>query len=136
MIGDSCLVSQNKQSLYNIGVFAGAIINILFNVILIPMIASRGAAISSLISELTVFIIFLYFVHSNNITLGTIIKKWIKYFIASVLMGFEVWLIGGLLGCGIKTLIIQIVIGFLSYCTLLFVLRDSMVLKILKILRN
>lgn len=132
ILGDTCLVAQGKQGQYNKGVFAGAVMNILLNALLIPLLQSKGAAIGSLISEITVFGFFLHYTHNAFISLIGIIKKWIKYFIAAIIMGFIVWQIGRIFGEGIKTLIIQVASGVFLYVTLVLVLRDKEALLALK----
>lgn len=132
MIGDSCLVAQGRQGKYNIGVSAGAIINIILNAILIPRFASFGAAIASLLAEMTVFGYFLHFAKNEFISLLSIMRGWLKYFIASTPMGIIVWVIGNCLGISIATLIIQIIAGVGIYGVLLLVLHDETTFKLLK----
>lgn len=132
MLGNSCLVAQGKQGKYNTGVFAGAAINIILNAILIPNFASLGAAIASLIAEITVFGFFLHFSKNEYISLIGILRKWFKYFIAAIPMGFIVWWIGNLFGGGVKIFIVQLIIGVLVYGLLVLAMRDEMVIKVLK----
>lgn len=132
MLGDSCLVAQGKQGKYNIGVFAGATINVVLNAIAIPLLSSMGAALASLVSEMTVFGFFLYYSKNSYISLINIIKKWIKYFFAAVPMGIIVWIVGWILGVGIFTLFIQIILGCILYVLFLYISRDVFFASVLK----
>lgn len=131
IIGDSCLIAQEKQKKYNIGVFSGAIANIIVNAILIPKFLSYGAAIASLISEIIVFCVFLYCTYNEIVSLKKIIVGWAKYIISAMFMGIVVWLIGVVFKCTLTTLIIQIIIGIIIYITLTILLHDETIFNII-----
>lgn len=86
-LGNQILVSTENQKQYNVGVWAGAVVNFLLNLLLIKQLYAAGAAIGSLMAEV---IIFLMFIYSANkiISLKSIFANilW-KYFIASAIMG-------------------------------------------------
>lgn len=132
MLGNSCLVAQGKQKCYNIGVFAGATINIALNTVLIPRYSSYGAAGASLAAEITVFAVFLYYSKNEYISLKTILHKWTKYFVAAIPMGLAVKRIGNTFGGGIKILFIQIALGVLIYSVLVLLQKDEFVQKLIK----
>ncbi len=131
MLGDSCLVAQGKQGKYNIGVVLGAIANIILNAFLIPIYMSYGAAMASLVSEIIVFTVFIFFSHNEYISFLTIFKGWGKYFIAAVPMGGIVWLIGCFGTCNIITMIIQLFAGITVYGFLLIMLKDKSIIFLL-----
>ena len=65
------LTTSNKQEFRTISVVAGAIINLLLLYLLIPNMGIVGAAISMLVSELSIFIFILFF-SSNTIKIYSI----------------------------------------------------------------
>ena len=86
-IGNQILVSVEKQSKYNIGVLAGAAVNLILNILLIPRLYATGAAIGSLAAEVIIFAIFIIF-SKSVIPLGLVIQNnvW-KFFLAAAVMG-------------------------------------------------
>lgn len=60
-IGNQILVSTERQREYNIGVFAGACVNFILNLLLIGRYYAIGAAIGSLVAEIVICGIFIVF---------------------------------------------------------------------------
>lgn len=81
------LTSIDKQNIRTFSVALCAIINIALNAVMIPKLGSTGAAISTVVSELCLYIIFLVFIHKYYKNLE-IKEHFIKPLIASLLMGF------------------------------------------------
>ena len=59
IIGFSFLTAAGKQSIFNIGVILGAVVNLILNLLLIPTLMSVGATIASVASELVILIFFI-----------------------------------------------------------------------------
>lgn len=134
-IGD-CLGSQYynpsglraKSARY---IIAGAVLNLISNLILIPRFGSIGAVIGTLLAEL--FIACLYVYNCNGfLRLGQILNKVWKRLIAGGCMlvaiaflrqaGMAAWL----------TILTQCVVGFLVYALVLVLIRDSFLMYIIK----
>lgn len=108
------LIPKEKDSIYVISLFAGAIINLIINYLLIPKYQSVGACIGTIFAE---FFVMLYQVIAVRKELP--ILKYIKdirgFFIKSIVM-FVITLSVKLLNLSpIVTIITQVLIGVLTY---------------------
>lgn len=115
------LIPKEKNNIYIVAVISGAIINIIFNYLLIPKFGAVGAAIGTVGAEVTVC-----FIHTvgvwNQLKLKKHLVQWFYYMLCGSLMFIEVRLIGNIMGLSWITLIIQILIGAITYFILLIVL--------------
>lgn len=125
----NALQASDKQKTYLKGAILGAIINIVLNGLLIPIFSLRGAALATVITQLTV-LVYLY-QKVQKITKVTFYKPLFKSLIASLLMFLL------LLWFGDLNLFILIALGFVSYLLILFLLggikkEDLRILKSIK----
>lgn len=117
-----------KQS--SIYLIIGALFNLIFNLILIPFLAARGAAISSVIAELLISI--LYVKNCNGFCkLGRIIQIAYKKLFAAILMLIAIKLIEYLPFVGIKLVLVQIIAGIIMYVVSMILLKDTWCLLML-----
>lgn len=115
--------------------WVGAIINFLLNLILIPKYASLGAAISSVIAELIITI--LYFVLSKKyVDIKKMLKKFYKYFIASILMAIVILFLYNILKISILSTVIEIITGIIVYILVLLILKDDMIYYFLNLIKR
>lgn len=115
--------------------WVGAIINFLLNLILIPKYASLGAAISSVIAELIITI--LYFVLSKKyVDIKKMLKKFYKYFIASILMSIVILFLYHILKISILSTVIEIITGIIVYILVLLILKDDMIYYFLNLIKR
>ena len=70
----------------NITVFSGALVNVVLNLFLIRAFAARGAAIASVVAELVVSAVQLYFVR-REIRVLSVLKLLLRYGILAAIMG-------------------------------------------------
>lgn len=115
---------------------AGAIINIIINICLIPTLAENGAAIASVISEL---IVNLYqFIVMRKIVVLPIDKKAVgQAVITSVLMGMVLCLVKIYLSLsGFMIVMILVCIGCLVYIFLNYFIHNELLMQIQKMLRE
>ena len=63
------LLAKNRQNDYLKIVMAGAILNLVLNILLIPKYSLLGAAIATVVTELLLFILYLYFASNKNIVI-------------------------------------------------------------------
>ncbi len=80
------LTSTDRQNFRTFGVGLSALFNVILNLILIPKLGYIGASISTVVSEILLYLVFLYFVNTYHDT-STFHKYYIKPFIASTFMG-------------------------------------------------
>lgn len=133
VIGNQCLVAKDKQKQYNIGVCSGAIVNVMFNAFLIYYLKSIGAAIASVIAEMTIFVIFIC-CSKNVFSVVKVVKDWMRYFIGAIIMGVIVYYIGRKLLPSVNVLILQLIVGSLIYLCYLFIINDKILFKLIETL--
>lgn len=131
----SILLATNKQKLSCFTMSISVIVNILLNMILIPKFSYNGASIATVVSELTQVTINYYFI-SENLTIPSIGKLFIKPLEACLIMGIFVYYLSNLIVVNIFFVILTAVA---IYLTMLLGLRAfskdeiSLIRKILKI---
>ena len=131
VIGIQYLLAKNYQAAFTKSVLAGAIINFIINLFLIPIYKSVGASISTVIAEMAVTIIQLYFVRRD-----------LK--LAKLFDGFNVYLISGLIMylsiCLMNKLNINfnliIIISAIAYFGLNLIQRDLIIRICIRIIKK
>lgn len=135
--GTQYLTATDQQKTYLHIVIIGGISNIVLNAVLIPRLASVGAATGTVISEVIMCIIGLGFVlKTKQLNLKPIFKSSGKYIIGSVIMFIITMAVKSLLlGTidDILLLILLIITGFVTYFIILALLKESLIYDTLKI---
>lgn len=132
-LGGQYLTPSGQISRSSRAIIAGAVINLCFNVVLIPRFQSIGAAVASIIAE---GVITVTYVHMCNeyMTWQVIWKCAWKRIIAAMLMLIGLILIGyGKIGSVTITLV-QFVAGVILYFGTLFIIKDRTILFYLKMI--
>ena len=120
--GIQYLVQIGKQKIFTISVTIGAIVNIIFNLVLIYFWGGVGAAIASIIAETTILGIQLkYF--KEQFTLREILKLSIKCLLSGVIMFIILEILVHFMAVSIGNTIIQIIIGGMVYIMMLLLLK-------------
>lgn len=139
VIGSQVLISIKRDKQFSISVTLGAIVNLIFNIVLIKRFQGIGTTISSVIAEFTGVFLMCYFVR-DTLNLKKMFKGIFKYFFASAIMGFIIFWIGKFLWANIFGTIIQVVLGLIIYLLIMYFLKDKNVKYILyfieKVMRN
>lgn len=112
----------------NKAIIIGAITNLIMNIILIPSMGAYGAIVASIIAELIITIMFVWY-SRNFIKFSEIIKYIYKRLIASIIMFVLVLTIGKILPVSVFTVIIQVVVGVVVYLLVLFILVDRLLIQ-------
>lgn len=133
--GNQYLTAINKTKVLTIATISGAIINCIINFILIPKFNAVGAAIGTIIAELTVFLIEIF--HTKEILkIKDLIKNSKNYLISGVIMFIVTFTLGYFLESTIITTIIQISFGGITYFLILYILKDKFFLECINKLLN
>lgn len=140
VLGMQLLVPLNKTKEFTISVTAGAIVNFIFNLVLIRRLGAIGACISTIVAEFTVTIVQFYFVR-DFVKPKELIKQVVLFIPASIVMYIIVRIIGINMGSGFFTNIVQGIIGALSYFIIIEVFyrifkKQSIVTYIKNIIKN
>lgn len=109
-------------------IITGACVNLVLNLILIPKLWSKGAAIATIIAELTITILYLkccngYFSFRKLMVVG-----W-KKLVAGIIMLSSINFINYINIATEAILFLQIIIGILIYMIMLFVFKDEFILE-------
>lgn len=135
VIGTQYLLPIKRQKEYTVSVITGSCINAVFNLILIPEYGAIGASIGTIIAELVVTGVQMYYT-KNDFDFIKIIKIARNYLIAGILMFILILLISQVVTKGMFFLFIQAFIGFLFYIFLLVLMKDEFIGYILKKILN
>lgn len=108
------LIPMQKDIVYTKAVTAGALVNVLVNIVLIHFYSARGAAIATIISYTVVLII-----QTSSVAKETSVLRYLKSaihpFFIGLIMFFTVRIVGHLLGNKTFTIIIEIIVGVIIY---------------------
>lgn len=132
------LIPNRKDKIYLISTIAGAIINLLINLLLIRRLGAIGATIGTIFAELIVCVYQTIKVRSF-LDIKMLLKKSIFYVIPGVIMYFIVSTIGKNMGISIITILIQVISGVLIYGLIGIVYmiktKNEVILNIIKKIR-
>lgn len=124
--GIQYLIQTGKQNIFTISVTVGAVINVIFNFVLIKIIGTVGASISSVLAEVIILFVQLYYL-KEEITIKDVIEDSFKYIISGIIMAIIVYGISLKMNIGIISTLIQIIIGGIIYVLVLIILKDELI---------
>ena len=124
--GTQYLIAAKRQKEFTISVVIGAVLNVIANFILIPKLASIGAAISTVIAEVSVAAIQL-FILRKELSIKDIFKTAINYVVAGILMCIVCLIIANNISNDIVSISVQIIVGAITYFTYLIIVRDKFI---------
>ena len=133
--GTQYLLPTKRQKEYTISVVFGAIINLILNACLIWKYGAIGASIGTVLAELTVTSVQIFFTR-NDFHWREIIKTAFNYLIASLAMFIVCLIIGKYIERNIISLIVQVITGGCVYVVVLLILKDNMVMEVLGRVKN
>lgn len=122
---------SGRQGKNNYVLVAGAALNFLFNLMMIPKLGAVGAAIGSVLAETLILIGYLFLIR-DFFKVRTLFSLVWKYVIAGIIMGTIVSYLGKLSGNVIMVLAIQVCAGVVIYVGIVLLLRDRFALNVVK----
>lgn len=129
------LISDNKDNNVSKTYFIAMILNIMLNLLLIPMLKANGAALASIISEFYIMIVL--FVNSKKYNIISIDEKSIvNLIISNIFIIIELLLISKL---SIKIIIkvpIQIISSIIIYIIINYLLKNEVIIDFINILKE
>lgn len=135
LLGTQYLVVTKQERNYSFSVVIGTIINVLLNVLLIPLYGAVGASITTIIGQ--VVILYIQFLMTKNeINYFAILKKSYKYIFASLLMLAIGLILDLFLKNNIYSLFIIIVISFIVYTFTLLLLKADIMVEIINYMKS
>ena len=133
--GTQYLLSTKKQKQFTISVICGAIVNAILNLILINKFDALGAVIATVIAEFTVTAVQIYYV-KNDFNVKEIIKSAKNYILSSLLMLLLCFIIGRFIQNNKVSIIVQVLLGAITYVTSLLILKDKFVFDFFNRVKN
>jgi O-antigen/teichoic acid export membrane protein len=109
------LIAVNQQRFLTRAFLIGAAFNVVANLILIPRYSFLGAALTTVLSEIVLFLPFYYSVR-KHITKLPFVQIFVRPLIASVIMGAVIWLLRE------QSLLIIVPVAVLVYAALILAL--------------
>lgn len=120
--GIQYLVQIGKEKIFTKSVIIGSIVNVVFNFVLIKYYGGMGAAISSVISEMCIFLFQLkYF--KKQFSIVRIFKLSLKCFISGIVMFLAIKFVSNYLSVSIINTLIQVLVGIVVYFVCLLLLK-------------
>ena len=135
ILGSQVLISIKRDKIFTIAVTSGAILNIIFNFILINKFEGVGTTISSVVAEFTGVFIMVYYIR-DILDIRKLFKCIPKYFFASLFMFIIVFYLGRFLHEDILGTLIQTIVGIMTYLIIMIIIKDDNIIYIFKVLRN
>jgi len=130
VFGTQYLLPTNRLKEYSRSVIVGAVMNFIFNLILIPPFGAIGTGLSVMIAEFSVTMVQYLYIR-KSIQFGVEFKSIIIYFISAVIMCAVVYGIGLTMGPRILTNLLQVLTGFSIYMILLTLLKEPFHIRLL-----
>lgn len=130
VIGTQYLLPTKRQKEYTISVVCGAVVNLIMNFCLIYKFGAIGASIGTVIAELTVALVQIYFVR-KDFNLKKVLKLMKNYLMASLIMFVICMVIRNIVRKPYLSMALQVSIGGVVYLTSLILLEDKFVYEII-----
>lgn len=131
VIGLQYLIPTGRQNYYTVCVVVGSAVNLLCNLLLIPVLGAFGAAIASVFAELCIAVVEFYFIR-KAIRIVAVIKSSLNYLTAGLVMFIVILLLANQLQSSIINTLIVMASGVAVYSVFLFVLHDRFFVDSLK----
>lgn len=133
--GTQYLLPTKRQREFTISVVFGAIINFILNICLIWKYGAIGASIGTVIAELTVTSVQMYFVR-KDFKLKEVFKLSKNYFISSLIMFIVCFVIGKFINNNLISTIVQVIAGGITYGICLLIMKDKFIFEVLSKVKN
>jgi len=113
-LGVQWLLPAERDKQYLLSVAVGALVNLSLCVLLVPSMASMGAALATISAEFAVTGVQAFLLR-NELPLGTYVREGIPYAVCGALMLLAVRLVAGILPPHAMGLVVEILVGVLAY---------------------
>lgn len=125
------LYPQEKENLILRASFVGLIVSIVSNLILIPVLSQNGAAISLVLTEISVTLT-MGIVGRNYIPVKYLGRRFVMRLVSAMIMGVTSWIVMQIEMPQGVSLIISIITGVTVYASALIITRDPVAFEIIK----
>lgn len=126
--GIQYFIPTGRQNLFTLTVMIGAVVNFVLNLFLIHFYQSIGAAIASVVAETVIAIVQIYIVRNELSPKKIVFSSW-HYFVSGTVMLVVLRIFSRFLMPSTFNTFIMIAFGALIYLGVLFIMRDSFVIR-------
>lgn len=126
--GIQYLIPTERQNIFTFTVVLGAIINFVLNMVLIPIMQAKGAAVASVVAETVIALVQLLIVRKEISMAKVLICSW-KYLVSSLAMYGVLCLEQRYFMASIINTIIMTLSGIGVYVVTLWIFRDEMLIS-------
>lgn len=135
-IGTQYYTPIGKTKTASLYMIAGSVVNLILNILFIPVLGAKGAVIGSIGAEAVITMLFVHF-DERYITWKYLLMIGYKKVIAGLLMLLMIRTMSlNLKLSGVVLVCVQIIVGILTYFLMLLLLRDSMIQRFVDELLN
>jgi len=127
VLGIQVLLPLKKDKEYIISICCGAVINLIANILLIPILYSYGAVIATIVAEAVVTIMMLIFARKQNITFSKILLESWRCFVSGLIMFCFVLVLQMFLKPKPIDTFILIIEGIVIYFSFLSIFREPFI---------
>ena len=127
--GTQYLISTNQTNKHIVMLIIGGAVNIVLNLIFIPILNAKGAAIGSLLGEVVISVLEIGYLHiTKQYNFFNIIKHSYKFFISIIIMSAIGFLITNHMQNNFVTMIVAVIACSATYIITLVILKEKFVL--------
>lgn len=130
VIGTQYMLPTKRQKEYTISVAIGVVVNIIFNFIFINLWQSIGASIATILSQVVVDGVQIFFVR-HDIRWKPLIRIAVRYLVSSLFMFGACQLVKLVIHIPAVTILAQMIVGVAVYIGMLILFRDKFLNTIL-----
>lgn len=135
-LGFQLLYPLGLEKYYTYSVIVAAIVNFIFNYLMIPKYLQNGAAIGTVIAETVGPLIMLFFARKYLKKINFFSVKRLKYFIATFIMSLVIIFIKSFEIGSVKTLVFSFILGGIAYIVVLLLLKEEICVEGIKIIKK
>lgn len=129
-IGFQVLYPLGKEKIYTISVIIAAVVNFIFNLLVIQNLREDGVALGTLIAEITGLVIMLLSSYMVLKEIKFFTRDNLKYFVAGVAMAILIFISSLFKFSSIINMLIAATGGFLLYFLVLYLLKETITTEI------
>ena len=132
IMGTQYLLPTGRQKEFTLSVVTGCVVNFILNLLFIPPFLSVGAAVATVIAEISVTGVQAYCT-KRNFKFSQIIINNKHYIISSMLMFYPTYFLANYLQPSIVNTFICVLVGCVIYMGLLFAMKDITLFEVIDI---
>ncbi|WGI18795.1 flippase [Latilactobacillus sakei] len=124
VLGVQYLLPTGHNKEFTISVTVGAVVNIILNIPLIMLLGTSGAMIATVVSEFSVMSYQIYIVR-EELDLSKMMSETWKYLLSGMMMFIVILTMNLKLRFSMIQLVIQVLVGMIVYCGLLWITKPK-----------